>query len=130
MRDLGSGRQKMKNIFAAVMITMITWIVPAVAQPTDDEAKIRALENQFVAAVNTKDLDAIMKVYVPGQTLLFFDVVPPRLYVGAKAYRADWEDLLALFEITDLQITLATRSATVTPSYVSAVPTLKAGRSI
>ena len=74
------------------------------AQPTDDEAKIRALENQFAAAVNAKDLDAIMKVYVPDETLLVFDVVPPRQYVGAKAYREDWEDFLALFEITDLQI--------------------------
>ena len=59
------------------MIAMITWMVPAVAQPTDDEAKIRALENQFVAAVNGKDLDAIMKVYMPDETLLVFDVVPP-----------------------------------------------------
>src|SRR5215472_6652987 len=57
------------------------------AQPTDDEAKIRALENQFVAAVNAKDLDAIMKVYMPDKTLLVFDVVPSRQYVGAKAYR-------------------------------------------
>jgi len=112
------------------MIAMITWIVPAVAQPTDDEAKIRALENQFVAAVNAKDLDAIMKVYMPDETLLVFDVVPPRQYVGAKAYREDWEDFLALFEITDLQITPPTRSATVTPSSVSAVPKQKAGRSI
>ena len=89
------------------MIAMITWIVPAVAQPTDDEAKIRALENQFAAAVNAKDLDAIMKVYVPDETLLVFDVVPPLQYVSAKAYRKDWEDFLALFEITDLQITAA-----------------------
>jgi len=58
------------------MIAMITWMVPAVAQPTDDEAKIRALENQFVAAVNAKDLDAIIKVYMPDETLLVFDVVP------------------------------------------------------
>ena len=64
------------------MIAMITWMVPAVAQPMDDEAKIRALENQFAAAVNAKDLDAIMKVYVPDETLLVFDVVPPRQYVG------------------------------------------------
>jgi len=103
----------MKISIAAVMIPMIMWMVPAVAQPTDDEAKIRALENQFAAAVNAKDLDAIMKVYLPDETLFVFDVVPPRQYVGAKAYRKDWEDFLALFkgppkfEITDLQITAA-----------------------
>ena len=103
----------MKISIAAVIIAMITWMVPAVAQPTDDEAKIRDLENLFAAAVNAKDLDAIMKVYVPDETLLVFDVVPPRQYVGAKAYRKDWGDFLALFkgplkfEITDLQITAA-----------------------
>jgi uncharacterized protein (TIGR02246 family) len=101
------------KISAAVMIAMIMCLGPAVAQPTDDEAKIRALENQFAAAVNAKDVDAIMKAYVPDETLLVFDVVPPRQYVGAKAYRKDWEDFLALFngppkfEITDLQITAA-----------------------
>jgi uncharacterized protein (TIGR02246 family) len=103
----------MKTFTAAVMIAMIMRMMPAVAQPTDDEAKIRALENQFAAAVNAKDLDAIMKVYLPDETLFVFDVAPPRQYVGAKAYRKDWEDFLALFkgppkfEITDLQITAA-----------------------
>lgn len=54
-----------------------------------------------------------MKVYVPDQTLFVFDVVPPRQYVGAKAYRKDFEDFLSLFngplklEINDLQITAA-----------------------
>src|SRR5208282_846911 len=103
----------MKISTSAVMIATIMCLGPAVAQPTGDEAKIKALENQFAAAVNAKDLDAIMKVYVPDETLLVFDVVPPRQYVGAKAYRKDWEDFLALFkgplkfEITDLQITAA-----------------------
>ena len=103
----------MKISTAAVMIAMVMCVTPAAAQPTDDEAKIRALKNQFAAAVNAKDLDAIMKVYLPDETLFVFDVVPPRQYVGAKAYRKDWEDFLALFkgppkfEITDLQITAA-----------------------
>jgi uncharacterized protein (TIGR02246 family) len=103
----------MKTFTAAVMIAMIMCMTPAVAQPTDDEAKIRALENQFAAAVNAKDLDAVMKVYLPDETLFVFDVAPPRQYVGAKAYRKDWEDFLALFkdppkfEITDLHITAA-----------------------
>lgn len=103
----------MKISGVAVMIAAIMCLGPAVAQPTDDEVKIRAVENQFAAAVNAKDLDAIMKVYVPDETLFVFDVVPPRQYVGAKAYRKDWEDFLALFkgtlkfQTTDLQITAA-----------------------
>ena len=76
-----------------------------------DEAKIKALEDRFVAAFNAKDVDAIMKVYVPDETLFVFDVTPPRQYVGAKAYRKDWEGLFAAFkgpikfEISDLKIT-------------------------
>jgi ketosteroid isomerase-like protein len=103
----------MKISGVAVMMATILCLAPAVAQPTDDEVKIRALENQFAAVVNAKDLDAIMKVYVPDETLLVFDVAPPRQYVGAKAYRKDWEDFLTLFqgalkfEITDLPITAA-----------------------
>jgi len=75
-----------------------------------DEAKIRALEEQFVAAFNAKDVDAIMKVYVPGNSLIVFDVVPPRQYVGAQAYRDDWVKFFNMFkgpvkfEISDLAI--------------------------
>jgi uncharacterized protein (TIGR02246 family) len=103
----------MKISIVAVIIAAVMCVVPAAAHPTDDEAKIRALENQFAAAVSAKDVDAIMKVYVPDETLLVFDVSPPRQYVGANAYRKDWENFLAAFkgalkfEITDLQITAA-----------------------
>ncbi len=68
---------------------------PAKAEAqTSDEAQIRALEDRFAAAFNAKDVDAIMKVYVPDETLFVFDVVPPRQYVGAAAYRKDWEEFL------------------------------------
>jgi uncharacterized protein (TIGR02246 family) len=76
----------------------------------DDRADIRALEERFVAAFKAKDPDAIMKVYAPGQTLLVFDVVPPRQYVGAAAYRKDWQTFFDSFngpitvELTDLDI--------------------------
>jgi ketosteroid isomerase-like protein len=53
----------------------------------DDVAQIKALEEQYAAAVNAKDLDAIMKVYEPNESLVVFDAVPPRQYVGAAALR-------------------------------------------
>ena len=88
------------------------WIMPIKAgADADDVAKIRALEDQFVAAFNAKNVDAIMNVYVPDETLVVFDVVPPRQYVGANAYRKDWEAFLVLFKgplqfkISDLSIT-------------------------
>src|SRR5438445_10034082 len=76
----------------------------------DDAAYIQALKERFVAAFKAKDPDAIMKVYAPGQTLLVFDVVPPRQYVGAAAYRKDWQTFFGSFdgpitvELTDLDI--------------------------
>jgi uncharacterized protein (TIGR02246 family) len=82
---------------------------PALADSADEQA-IRDLESKFAAAFNAKDVDAIMKVYVPDQTLIVFDVVPPRQYVGPDAYRKDWQGLFATFkgpikfEISDLTI--------------------------
>ena len=96
-------------IAAAIAMATSMPMVPAQAG-SSDEGAIRTLESRFAAAVNAKDIDAIMKVYVPDESLLVFDVVPPRQYAGAKAYRKDWEGFLALFngspkfEITDLNV--------------------------
>jgi uncharacterized protein (TIGR02246 family) len=76
-----------------------------------DEQEIRALEDKFAAAFNAKDVDAIMKLYVPGSELLVFDLAPPRQYVGWDAYKKDWQGVLASmpgplkFEVRDLGIT-------------------------
>jgi ketosteroid isomerase-like protein len=59
---------------------------------------------------NAKDVNGIMAVYLPDETLLVFDVVPPRQYVGAKAYRKDWENFLSTLkgpeqlQISDLAV--------------------------
>ncbi len=80
------------------------------AARADAQSDIRALENSFIAAFKAKDLDAIMKVYVPDQSLFVFDVVPPRQYVGAAAYRKDWQEFLDGFngpitvELSDLAV--------------------------
>ena len=100
-------RAMMRNMLWAAAVCLLS---PG-AYAASDVAQIRALEARFTAAFNAKDLSAIMKVYVPGGSLVVFDVVPPRQYVGAAAYRKDWEDFLALFKgplkfsITDLAIT-------------------------
>ncbi len=96
-------------IAAAVGLAVSMTALPALASGKD-EAAIRALESRFAAAFNAKDVDAIMKVYVPDDSLLVYDVVPPRQYAGAKAYRKDWQELLSLFpgplkfEISDLHV--------------------------
>jgi ketosteroid isomerase-like protein len=100
----------------AIAVTTISVVIAAAlcataqASPADDE-QIKALESRFAAAFIAKDVDAIMKAYVPDNSLVVFDVVPPRQYVGADAYRKDFEGFVGLFkgsfkfEITDLSVT-------------------------
>lgn len=64
----------------------------------NDEAAIQALMERFVSAFNAGDIDAIMKNYVPGNSLVVFDVVPRKEYRGADAYRKDWEEMFSRFK--------------------------------
>jgi ketosteroid isomerase-like protein len=79
---------------------------------SNDEAAIRTLMDRFAVAFNAGDVDAIMKNYLPGKSLVVFDVVPRKQYRGADAYRADWVEMLSHFKgtpniaITDLEITV------------------------
>jgi uncharacterized protein (TIGR02246 family) len=99
-------------VFGVLLIVGAASTVAVAADTkSKDEAEIRALEQRFSAAFKAKDIDTIMSGYVPDETLFVFDVVPPRQYVGAKAYRKDWEDFLAAFpgpvdtfEISDLSV--------------------------
>ena len=58
-------------------------------------------------AINAKDINGIMAYYTPDNSLLVFDAIHPRQYVGAPAYRKDWEGFLAVYpgavhaEVTD-----------------------------
>lgn len=67
---------------------------------SDDEAAIRALEERFAAAFNAGDVGAMMKHYIPDQSLVVFDIVPPRQHSGADAYRKAWEGFFAHFSTT------------------------------
>jgi ketosteroid isomerase-like protein len=85
--------------------------ISSVRAAPDDEAQIRALEDKLATAAEARNLDAIMQSYVPDETLFVFDVIPPRQYVGAKAFRKDWDDFLGStkgplkYTITDLAVT-------------------------
>jgi len=89
--------ERLKVGAAAILFTL--WVM-AFGTPAwaDAAADIRALEDRFVAAFKAKDVDAIMKVYAPDRTLVVFDVVPPRQYVGGAAYRQDWQKVFGSFE--------------------------------
>ncbi len=57
-----------------------------------DVADIKTLEERFRTAFRTKDVNAIMQLCVPDDSLVVFDVQPPREVKGIAAYRKDWED--------------------------------------
>ena len=102
----------MKTKGCAAIIMALASATACFAGVADDETAIRALEDRFLAAFNAGDVDAIMKNYVPGKSLVVFDVVPPRQHLGADAYRRAWVGFFASFKgtpriaITDLGITV------------------------
>ena len=67
-----------KAVTAAWVTGVACFALSGAASAADDEAQIRALEDRFAAAVNAADVDAIMKVYVSDESLVVFDLVPPR----------------------------------------------------
>ncbi len=77
---------------------------------SNDIVQIQTLENNLAAAAEARNLDAIMSTYVPDETLFVFDVIPPRQYVGAKAFRKDWDEFLGStkgplkYSITDVAV--------------------------
>jgi uncharacterized protein (TIGR02246 family) len=83
---------------------------PRAQAQSKDEQEIRALEDKFAAAFNAKDVDAIMKLYIPGSELFVFDLGVPRQHVGWDDYKKDWQDFLGStkgpvkFDIRDLSI--------------------------
>ena len=103
-------KQRMTGVVVGAILVALSMMSFGAPARADDRAEIRALEERFVAAMKAKDLDAIMKVYAPGRTLFVFDVIPPRQYVGAAAYRKDWQTFLDTFEgpitveLTDLDV--------------------------
>jgi uncharacterized protein (TIGR02246 family) len=69
----------------------------AQAAKEKDIADIKALEDRFMNAFNAKDVEATMSAYVPDDSLLVFDAIPPRQYKGAAAYKKDFVDFFATF---------------------------------
>jgi uncharacterized protein (TIGR02246 family) len=101
---------RISSLLAVTICASVAVLSLCPAAKADAQSDIRALEDHFVAAFKAKDVDAIMKVYVPDQTLFVFDVIPPRQYVGADAYRKDWQGFLdslngpITVELTDLAV--------------------------
>jgi uncharacterized protein (TIGR02246 family) len=99
-----------------------------------DLTDIKALEDRFMTAFNAKDVNAIMTVYVPDESLFVFDATPPRQFVGAAAYRKDWEAFMAMFsgpfkaDLSDLDVTVGGGDLAYSHSIQHIVGSLKDGK--
>jgi uncharacterized protein (TIGR02246 family) len=100
-----------KAVFLLGILLVTVLSAPQARADSKDEKEIKALENRLAAALKSKDADAVMSNYVADASLVVFDVVPPRQYVGAKSYRKNWQDFFNSFpgpmttwEVTDLSI--------------------------
>jgi len=77
---------------------------------TDDVAQIKAVEQGIATAAKARELDTIMKNYPTGDTLIVFDVAPPRQYQGYDAFRKDWQNFLGMladpitYDLVDLNV--------------------------
>jgi uncharacterized protein (TIGR02246 family) len=83
--------------FGAALVFSASALAADHAPANADKAAIQALEDTYNEGFNAKDVDKVMSVYLPGNELFVFDVVPPREYKGSDAYRKDFEGLFAAF---------------------------------
>ena len=88
-----------RGCFLAWLIVVTACFTSSCSRANDD-AEVNASLQRLVAAVNAKDINGIMAYYVPDESLLVFDALPPRQYVGASAFRKDWEGFLAAYPST------------------------------
>src|SRR3984957_1809634 len=81
----------------AAILASVNAVAATPPASNSDKAAIQALEDTYNDGFNSKDVDKVMSVYLPGKELFVFDVVPPREYRGSDAYRKDFERLFAAF---------------------------------
>ena len=65
---------------------------------TNNEAEIRQLLDRWGKAFRAKDINAIMALYVSGNAVVAYDIVPPLQRVGRDAYRKNYEEFFAQYE--------------------------------
>jgi uncharacterized protein (TIGR02246 family) len=80
------------------------------ANPIDDEAAVRRLIENWVAAVRARDLDGVAAHHTAD--VLMFDVPPPVAVRGMAAYRKTWPPFFtaltegdAAFDLAELNVT-------------------------
>ncbi len=85
-------------VLSALLLGGLLYAFPVhVDADPKDEQEIRMLLQHMIAAFKAKDVTAVMSAYVPDESLVVFDLTPPSQYVGAKAYRKEYEEFFAAF---------------------------------
>jgi ketosteroid isomerase-like protein len=86
-------------------------------QASAEEAAVRAIVENWAAAVRRKDIAAILAHHSPG--ILMFDVPPPFAARGIGEYRSTWELFYSaatdpvVFDIEEMEVTAGTDVALV-----------------
>ena len=103
-----------KALVVATVIAAGTLIASAIALSasthSNDQAAIAGIEKSIAQSVEARNSRAVLANYVPGDSLIVFDAIPPREYRGWEAYRKDWQGIFdactaaPTMEITDLKI--------------------------
>jgi ketosteroid isomerase-like protein len=88
-----------RSCFLAVVVVAAACVTSSCSR-VNDAAEINASLDHLVTAVSAKDVDGIMAYYVPDESLLVFDALPPRKYIGATVMRKNWESFLAAYPST------------------------------
>jgi ketosteroid isomerase-like protein len=87
------------RLFVVPVLAMTSVAASSAATSVDsDVMKIRELESRYAAALVARDLDAVMRAYIPREDLFIFEAVPPRQVIGARAYRQHVQDFFVNFQ--------------------------------
>ncbi len=103
---MGTFRPRTVILLATAIAACAVWTLSAstARAKASDRRAIKQLYVGWAAAFNAKDPAAIMKFYSPEKDLVVFDVIPPLQYVGADAYKADWEHFFAGFKTAKVEV--------------------------
>jgi uncharacterized protein (TIGR02246 family) len=74
----------------------------ATKNTSTEEAQIREVSDDWVAAVRSKDLNAVMNLYATG--ILVFDLPGPLQYEGKDAYRQNMKEWFESFKTIGYEI--------------------------
>src|SRR5271168_4828510 len=89
--------EDMKQLLAILGLISVAAVLSgtALAESNDaDKQAIAALEQGIVKGAEAKDAKAILANFADGDSLIVFDVIPPRECRGRDAYLKNWQSAL------------------------------------